>query len=58
MKSGNVIVLDDIIECTVNYRGNEVTGLRIQNGFKSDIERLMVGTVDLTQIEAVSSIGE
>lgn len=58
MKSGNVIPIHGVKEWKINTKGNSVTTLSIEyTWFAMRVyskERLLVMTIDLSQIEAVT----
>lgn len=58
MKSGNKIRVRLVKDWKVDYRGNEITGLTVQRKWLArwiGVERLIVPTVDLSQIEAITT---
>ena len=54
MKSGNRIVLRFVKSYEIKSRGNEITELTIGRPFGRPGARLLVGTIALDQIEAVT----
>ena len=52
MKSGNVIEIDRIKDYTIKNEGNAIVGLNLT--WKNPRQQLLVKTIDLTQIEAVT----
>lgn len=53
MKSGNVIQVSGIKDWKIEYRGNEVTSISIKYGWWKIGPRLVLGSLDLSQIEAM-----
>lgn len=51
MKSGNVIECTHVIDYNVEYRGDDITSLSLEQKFKGS--RVIVETLALSQIEAV-----
>jgi hypothetical protein len=55
MKSGNTIVADRVdVKFVIDVRGNEVVGIKKWQQFRPR-NRLMIMTIDLSQIEAIST---
>jgi hypothetical protein len=51
MKSGNVVMIDNVLSYSFENSGNEITGVSIQQRQRG--RRLLVKTIDMTQIECV-----
>ena len=54
MKSGNRIRVRGVKEYTINNAGNEIIGLSLKYYWFRFGKRLLVKTMDLSQIEAVT----
>jgi len=54
MKSGNVIRLKGIADWKLGHMGNEITQLSIERENLPTGERLILASMDLSQIEAIT----
>lgn len=52
MKSGKTIKVDGIKNYTINYTGNEITGLKLEYAYTAK-RRLIVQSLALDQVEAI-----
>lgn len=55
MKSGNVIVLDKVVDFEIVYVGNLITKMFGWKQSKRAINKLFLASLDLSQIEAITS---
>jgi len=56
LKSGNKIVLRNVKEYVFKTNGNEIVGVSIKRGPWPMCPRLLVNTLDLSQVEAVVAV--
>jgi len=55
MKSGKTIVVDDVLEFSVETTGNAVSTLELKRKNKTVGYGLLIGSITLSQIEAVEA---
>jgi hypothetical protein len=57
MKSGNTLIMNDVEIWNIKYKGNVITDISITWGEKKKENiGVIVGSLDLSQIEAIESI--
>lgn len=53
MKSGNSFTIDGVEDWGMRHEGNRIVSLRLKQSLAAEYARVIVESIDLTQIEAI-----